>query len=132
MKHYKMVITFISLFAAASGMSQTRINKDSLRVANVHRLSVFLSLSSSQESALSEMERQFENRMDSLAQRPVAPQSPSSAMASALTEYRGQLKHLFTEDQWKRYKAMLDERRAAYLKAAAEKHITVKELPGQE
>src|SRR5258708_19740383 len=102
MKHYKMVITFISLFAAASGMSQTRINKDSFRVANVHRLSVFLSLSSSQESALSEMERQFDNRMDSLTQRPVEPQSPSSAMSSPLTDYPGQPQHLFTLVQYKR------------------------------
>jgi hypothetical protein len=131
MKLDKILVSLSLILTAMSAVGQVQNNSDSLRQVNVHRLSTFLSLTSTQESTLIIMEKQFDQQMDSLRSHPMSPQSRTSAMAMALTEHRQQLKQLFTEQQWKKYKAMLDERRAAYLKAAAEKHITIKELPGQ-
>jgi hypothetical protein len=131
MKQAKILLPFFLMFAVVSAMGQAQ-SKDSLRQANIRRLSLFLSLTPAQESAFRSIDERFERQMDSLRNSSALPQQKTSAMAAALSDDHRQLKQLFTEEQWKKFKAMLDERRAASLKAATEKHVTVRELPGQQ
>ncbi len=127
-----MVLLFLMVYSLGTVFGQTTPGKDSMLVLHVHQLGGYLSLSSAQEQALLVVERQQQRFQDSLSHLSLTVDQRRSVLTDDLNRHNQQLKSLFNTDQWKKYSDMQATRRAAFLKHASDKKVSVRELPVQE
>jgi hypothetical protein len=132
MRSYKKyLIWFFIMSASFAAFGQATPPTDSTLATRVRRISGYLSLSSPQEKALLGLEGRQQKSQDSLRRIPLSPDQRTPILLSILQDHDRQLKAILNEAQWKKYKDLMAAGRAAFLKHAAEKGITVRELPGQ-
>jgi len=128
-KNYLLLFILLSFIGAAFG--QKPVKNDSASNLAIHQLSAYLSLSLSQEQALSALERQRVRSMDSIGRLALSPEQSRFALSNGLQLHFQQVKAVMTGIQWGKYTDMLAKKRAAFLKNASEKKTIVTELPGQ-
>ena len=130
MKYYRhtLLLTLV-IYSVFGAQSQITPAKHGSPDRYIHQLSAYLSLSSSQEQAFLFLERQQQQSLDSIDAAIIDPDRRKLALSACLKQHDKTLKAILTDEQWKKYDEMLEARRQAFLKNAANKKINVQEIP---
>jgi hypothetical protein len=132
MKFYKKYLLLLAIVSGTSAvLGQTPPVKDGTSVLAAHQLSAYLSLSSGQEQSLVALEQQRQKSIDSINHVSLTAQQRTTALSVCIQQQNRLIKAVLTATQLEKYTDMIKTRRAAYMQQAANKKVTVQELPGQ-
>jgi len=123
-----ILFVFTFYFMTCQVRAQSTVSKDSILVHQMHQLKGFLSLSDAQEQSWLILERQQQKTMDSVTQLHLSLEDRNKWLTGNIQKHSHQVKSILSEDQWKKYTAMLESRRQEFLKHAADKNIKVTEI----
>jgi len=123
-----LILPLLLLAGLCKVHGQTAPSKDSLRTMRIHRLALYLSLSEGQEQAFQAMAGQQEKSMDSLNLLHLDIEQRKAWLTANVQMSDRQIKTLFTDAQWKKYRDMLDGQRQEFLKKAASKKVATAEI----
>lgn len=122
------ILVFMVLIVFQGKAAAQPLNNDSITRVRIHQLAQILSLSASQEQAFFNLEKKQTDLRDSVAHLQLSLDDRKQWLTSNLKDHDKELKKIFSEKQWKDYKAILKKRREEFMQHNTDKKIKTNEI----